>query len=182
MLFLKSAPRVERILVSDSVFHKVAQMRYRVYCEELGFLEKNKFPKKIETDEYDGGSIHIAVLIGRRLAGYARVILPQDGTLPIFEHFEIQSEPDLEHSCEVSRFMISKMYRKKTETRREIFRLLAEEILKIVEEHEVKNIYAVVEEWLLKSLHKRGYKFEMIGEGKDYMGAVTFPTRLRLSQ
>lgn len=180
MLFLKTAPRVERILVSDSIFHKVAEMRYRVYCEELGFLEKDKYPKKVETDEYDGGSIHVVVLIGRRLAGYARVILPKDDTLPIFEHFQIPAEPDIDHSCEVSRFMISKLYRKKTETRREIFRLLAEEILKVVEEQKVNNIYAVVEDWLLKSLHKRRYNFENIGEGKNYMGAVTYPTRLRL--
>ncbi len=178
MLFLKARPRVERILVSDDIFHKVAQMRYRVYCEEMGFLEKDKYPKKLETDEYDGSSIHIAVLIGRRLAGYARVILPRNGTLPIFEHFEIPPEEDIDASCEVSRFMISKLYRRKTETRREIFRLLAEEILKVVEEHQVKNIYAVVEEWLLKSLHKRGYMFEVVGEGKDYMGAITYPTRL----
>lgn len=180
MLFLKSAPRVERILVSDSIFHKVAEMRYRVYCEELGFLEKDKYPKKLETDEYDGDSIHVAVLIGRRLAGYARVILPREGTLPIFEHFRVPTEANIDQACEVSRFMISKLYRKKTETRREIFRLLAEEILKVVEEQKVKSIYAVVEDWLLKSLHKRGYKFEMIGEGKDYMGAITYPTRLRI--
>lgn len=180
MLFLKTRPRVERILVSDEIFHKIAAMRYRVYCEEMGFLEKDKYPKKLETDEYDGGSIHIAVLIGKRLAGYARVILPRDGTLPIFDHFEIPPEHHMETACEVSRFMISKLYRQRTETRREIFRLLTEELLKVVREHKLESIYAVVEDWLLKSLRKRGYMFEMIGEGKDHMGAITYPTKVGL--
>jgi len=181
MLFLKTRPRVERILVSDEIFHKVATMRYRVYCEEMGFLEKDKYPKKLETDEYDGESIHIAVLIGRRLAGYARVILPHDGTLPIFEHFEVPQEKNMETSCEVSRFMISKLYRQKTETRREIFRLLAEEILKVVKEQGVKNIYAVVEDWLLNSLRKRGYDFEVVGKASsEYMNTVNRPVLLRI--
>lgn len=155
-------------------------MRYRVYCEEMGFLQQDKYPKKEETDEYDGDSVHVAVLIGSRLAGYARVILPKNSTLPIFEHFEIPIEDDMDHSCEVSRFMISKLYRKKVETRREIFRLLAEEILKVVEEQNVKNVYAVVEDWLLSSLKKRGYNFETIGSASgEYMNTVNYPVVLR---
>jgi len=108
------------------------------------------------------------------------VIFPREGTLPIFEHFNIPSEPDIKHACEVSRFMISKLYREKEETRREIFRLLAEEILEVANENHIQVIYAVVEEWLLKSLIKRGYNFQATGDSKHHMGATTFPTRLLL--
>ncbi len=178
--FLRAKPKVEKILVKDDLFSKVAEMRYKIYCEELGFLEKKKYPEKREMDEYDGQSIHVVVKVGNRMAGYARVILPNGKKLPIFENFKVPEEKDPHHACEISRFMISKAYRHKDETRREIFKLLAEEILKIVEEQEVKVVYAVVEEWLLKSLQKRGYEFEKIGEGHFHMGAVTYPIKLVL--
>jgi N-acyl amino acid synthase of PEP-CTERM/exosortase system len=178
MLFLKSKPEVERILVSDHLFSKVAEMRYRVYCEELGFLEKYKYPHLKESDEFDGHSIHVVVRVGRRLGGYARVILPNGEGLPIFQHFELPAEEDMQHSCEISRFMISKYFRRKAATRREIFRLLATEINAIIEENNIDRVYAVIEKWLLDSLNKRGYNFKQIGEGRYYMGAVTFPTRL----
>lgn len=178
---MRAQPNVERILVSDAMFSKVAQMRYRVYCEEMGFLEKDKYPTHQETDEYDGQSIHVVVRVGNRLVGYARVIIPNGEGLPIFKHFSLPNEHQSDDSCEISRFMISQVHRHKTETRREIFRLLAEEILKIIEEQHVKVVYAVVEDWLYKSLQKRGYAFEMIGEGHRYMGAVTYPTKLILN-
>ncbi|QQG49879.1 MAG: GNAT family N-acetyltransferase [Candidatus Berkelbacteria bacterium] len=181
MLLLRARPHVERILVNDDLFPKIAELRYRVYVEEKGFLESDKYQHRRESDEYDGQSIHVVVLIGRRLAGYARVILPAEKALPIFEHFELPEEKDMGHSCEVSRFMIAKAYRRKQETRREIFRLLAEEILKIVKENDVKNIYAVVEDWLLKSLKKRGYDFVEIGSpSNEYMNTMNYPVRLKL--
>jgi hypothetical protein len=74
--------------------------------------------------------------------------------------------------------MISKYFRRKAATRREIFRLLATEINAIIEENNIDRVYAVIEKWLLDSLNKRGYNFKQIGEGRYYMGAVTFPTRL----
>lgn len=181
MFSLKAKPTVERILVKDSDFSKVAKLRYKVYCEEMGFLEKDKYPNKEETDEYDGHSIHVVVRVGSRFGGYARVILPNGKGLPIFSHFDIPAEEDMTHSCEISRFMISKVYRKKTETRREIFNLITTEIQKIIKENEVYIVYAVVEEWLLNSLNKRGFDFKLVGEGQDYMGAITYPVRLELT-
>lgn len=178
---LRTRPKVERILVSDPMFAEVAKMRYRVYCEDMGFLEKEKYPNHQEMDEYDGQAIHVVVTIGKRLVGYARVILPNSHGLPIFKYFDIPKEKDLDNSCEISRFMISRLYRKKQETRRAIFKLLAEEIQRITKETEVKVIYAVIEEWLLKSLNKRGFDFKLVGEGRDYMGAITYPVKLDLA-
>lgn len=181
MWFLKNNPKVERILVSDHLFPKIAEMRYRVYCEELGFLEKEKYPSKKETDEYDGQSIHVVVRVGNRLAGYARVILPNGEGLPVFRHFKLPEEKDMEHSGEISRFMISKIYRHKQATRREIFRLLAGEILGIMKENGIKNVYAVVEDWLLNSLKKRGYKFVVVGEPLScYMNTKNYPIRVTI--
>jgi N-acyl-L-homoserine lactone synthetase len=157
-------------------------MRYQVYCEEMGFLDKKDYQERQETDEYDKQSIHIVVQVGDKLAGYARVILPNHKDLPIFSHFDIPKEEDPKHACEISRFMIASIYRHKAETRREVFRLLAEEILKVIEEEKIRVVYAIVEEWLLKSLRKRGYNFEQINEGHFHMGAVTLPIKLAVSR
>lgn len=184
LLFFKTTPTVERILVEDSFFNTIAKFRYNVYCDELGFLDSKKYKDKRETDDYDGESIHIAVKIGNRLVGYCRIILSKsDGKLPVFTEYGLNKRYLIEPSCEVSRFMISKRYRNKTTTRREIFRLLAEEILEVVDECEIKCLFAVVEEWLYLSLKKRGYNFVKLDEGgKDYMGAKTFPIRLKINE
>ena len=179
-LLFKTKPKVERVLVSDPYFNEIAKFRYKTYCEELNFLDKNKYPDKEETDGYDDNSIHIVVRIGKRLGGYARVIFPREGTLPIFEHFDVLKEKDMEHACEISRFMISKVFRNNHETRRGVFGLLVEEILEAAKENHIKVTYAAVEEWLLKSLVKRKYNFQEIGDGKHHMGAVTYPTKLKI--
>lgn len=180
MWLLKTKPQVERILVNDALFSKVAEMRYKIYCEEMGFLEKKKYSDDKETDEYDGSSVHVVVKVGNRLGGYARVILPNGKGLPIFSHFDIPEEKDMAHSCEVSRLMISKYYRRKTETRREIFSLLVTEIQKIAGENDIHSVYAVVEDWLLESLNKRGYSFGVIGESTTIFNTVNYPVILKI--
>jgi len=177
-------PTVERILISDPYFKEIAKLRYKTYCEELNFLDAKKYPDKEETDEYDGNSIHIAIKIGRRLAGYARIIFPRNGTLPVFEYFDDVKKPqDLSTCCEISRFIIFKSYRKKQETRRRIFALLVSEIKDIVYENSITSIYAVVEEWLLKSLISRGFGVRKLGNPKDdYMNTTNYPVVISLRE
>jgi len=55
---------------------KAYQFRYKIFCEELGWLPLN--PDKKESDEYDQFSIHFGVFSkDGRLVGYSRFILPK---------------------------------------------------------------------------------------------------------
>lgn len=173
---------LQRFQYNDLIFDEIAKFRYKAYCEELKFLNKEDFPEKRESDKYDEQSIHIVVLSSKEILGYTRVILPTINPLPIFNEFQdvrIKEEGKSDNCCEISRFIISSKYRHKQGTRREIFRLLAEEILKVVNERDIKCLFAIVEEWLYLSLKKRGYNFVRLNEeGKEYLGAITFPVKL----
>jgi len=178
MLFLKANPKVRRVSSNNPIFREISKLRYKVYCEEKNFLSKLDYPSNEETDEYDKQSVHIVATARGKVAGYCRVILSTDHTLPLFKHFDIGAEINREHSCEVSRFMIAKEFRADKLVRREIFRLLSREVLEVIEEKGIKTVFAVLEDWLLKSLRKRGYEFAKIGEGRMYMGAITHPTKM----
>ena len=43
---------------SDDLLNESFRIRYEVYAEEFGFEDTNRFPDKMEVDEYDAHSIH----------------------------------------------------------------------------------------------------------------------------
>lgn len=180
MLLIKANPKIRQIDTSDKLFTDAKRLRYKIYCVEQGFLDKNEYPSHEESDEYDEHAIHVVVTVHNKIAGYCRIILPNSKGLPIFHHFELGQDENPSHSCEVSRFMIAKEFRSDKLVRREVFRLLAQEVLRVVDKQKVVSVFAVVEDWLLKSLKNRGYDFEPIGDGKFFMGAVTYPTKLQV--
>jgi N-acyl-L-homoserine lactone synthetase len=182
MLFIKANPRVKRVPASGDIFSEISRLRYKVYCEEKGFLKKDNYPQLEEKDEYDEHATHIVVIVKGKIAGYCRVILPNEKGLPIFRHFNINDGVNRQRSCEVSRFIISKAYRKDKLVRREIFRLLSNEVVKVAVEEKIEKVFAVLENWLLKSLNNRGYEFQKIGKGEHYMGAITYPTKMDIME
>lgn len=41
--------------------HETARIRYRVYCEEFGYENPNRFPNQAETDAFDDHSVHCLI-------------------------------------------------------------------------------------------------------------------------
>ena len=66
-------------------------LRYKVYCEEMGFEEKNDLMPGQEQDVWDEHSVHF--LIRHRETGQwvgaMRMVFQQDGTLPLKESCSI---------------------------------------------------------------------------------------------
>ncbi len=60
-------------------------IRYQVYCEEMGFENKDKFPKKLENDDYDNHSVHFIVRHKHTGAwvGAMRLIFKNNQALPV---------------------------------------------------------------------------------------------------
>jgi N-acyl amino acid synthase of PEP-CTERM/exosortase system len=60
-------------------------IRYQVYCEEMGFENKDNFPLEQEFDEYDSQSTHF--IVRTRLTGHwvgaIRMVFNTDHFLPI---------------------------------------------------------------------------------------------------
>lgn len=60
-------------------------IRYHVYCEEMGFENKDDFPLEQESDEYDGHSVHFIVRHkpSGHWVGDMRLIIKNEQLLPI---------------------------------------------------------------------------------------------------
>lgn len=92
-------------------------IRFQVYCEEMGFENKDDFPLEQEFDHHDQHSAHFIVrqkLTGQWV-GAMRLIFQNDQLLPIEQHCTLQepiSKNELNQSAELSRLCIVKEVRR----------------------------------------------------------------------
>jgi N-acyl amino acid synthase of PEP-CTERM/exosortase system len=93
-------------------------IRYKVYCEEMGFENKEDFPQKQEFDEYDDSSTHFIVRNKHTESwvGAMRLIFKKNQPLPIEKNCsldELIDYSDLFHSVELSRLCLVKEVRRR---------------------------------------------------------------------
>ena len=108
------------IRVSDQKQLKdVYKLRFKVYCEEWGFERPEKYPGRQETDEFDKHSVHFAAMDDSgKMVGTIRLILFSPDGFPLEKHCDVDISAEgvsVESTAEVSRLIISKDYRKRTE-------------------------------------------------------------------
>lgn len=92
-------------------------LRYQVYCDEMGFEDKDQFPDQLESDEWDDCAVHFLVrhkVSGHWLGGL-RLVSQHNGLFP----FEEWSSPyqkiaklNRQSSVEISRLCIIKEARR----------------------------------------------------------------------
>jgi N-acyl-L-homoserine lactone synthetase len=110
----------EVIRVTDEKELKAAyKLRYKVYCEEWGFEKPDKYPDRLETDEYDKNAVHFAALDDTgKTVGTVRLILFSPDGFPLEKYCEVNNGMEgivQENVAEISRLIISREYRKRTE-------------------------------------------------------------------
>ena len=102
-------------LESQEIHYNV---RYKVYCEEMGFEDKELFPNQMEFDEYDSKSVHFLVRHkwSGQWIGAMRLILSDDGNpFPMEQWCELNEEltsSRYRHSVELSRLCVLKETRR----------------------------------------------------------------------
>jgi len=110
--------------ISDELKNEVYKLRYQVYCIETGFLNTQDYPDGLEFDDFDQRSIHY--LIRHRKSGVyvasTRLILPDvnnpEKLFPLEQLCKIDNDAvmqsiDKKHLGEVSRFCVSKAFKKR---------------------------------------------------------------------
>ena len=176
------------------------RLRYQVYCVENPFERKEDNPGERETDRFDWHSVH-SVLVHRAshdVIGTLRLVLPLGRVLPIQE---LQPSPldsfegnlPLETTAEVSRFAVSKDFRRRQGEERypdvswqgpdgrqgaaPMRRLmpylsvgLLQGALKLSLRHGVTHVCAIIDPSLLRLLGRFGLHFQAIGEPVNYHG------------
>jgi len=110
----------EVIRVSDGKeLKEVYKLRYKVYCEEWGFENPEKYPDRQETDEFDKNAVHFAAIDDSgKTVGTIRLILFSPDGFPLEKHCDIDSSGEDgrgEDTAEISRLIIGRNYRKRTE-------------------------------------------------------------------
>lgn len=110
----------EVVRISDEKELKaVYKLRYKVYCEEWGFEDPEKYRDRQETDEFDKNAVHfMAIDDSGKAVGTVRLILFSPDGFPLEKHCDINSSDEGirgEDTAEISRLIISRAYRKRTE-------------------------------------------------------------------
>lgn len=192
-----------RIASTDELRDDAFRLRYRVYCIENPFEDPSANPDGREIDEFDRYSAH-SLLIYRPsglAAGTVRLVLPRKENLDgSFALQRVCSDPLLrdplrfpvERMAEVSRFCISKEFRRRwgdgscvggehsegpemsiDEERRILPHLslgLIETLVRMSVENGVSHWCAVMEPTLLRLLTRLGIHFDPIGPLIEYHG------------
>ena len=93
-------------------------IRYQVYCEEMGFENKDDFPLEQEFDEYDSHSTHFIVRTRhtKQWVGAMRMVFKNDQLLPVEKHCtlnKIINNDIFNRSIEISRLCLVKNIRRR---------------------------------------------------------------------
>ena len=100
------------------------QIRYQVYCEEMGFEDKSTFLKNEEWDKWDHCSTHFIVRhkYTGQWVGAMRLVSPKNNQLPLNEHIALKDRQDNtihinSSNVELSRLcLIKEIRRRSTDT------------------------------------------------------------------
>ena len=93
-------------------------IRYQVYCEEMGFENKEDFPLEQEFDNHDEHSVHFIVRhkLTDQWVGAMRLIFQNGQPLPIEKYCTLQERIDkngIKQSAELSRLCVVKEVRRR---------------------------------------------------------------------
>ena len=199
--------------ITDNLKNEAYKLRYLVYCVENTFEKADHYPDGMEFDKHDQQSIQYLILHRKSgdFVATVRLILPDtnnpDYLLPLEQHCEIDHIPllqqiDRKHLAEVSRFCISKSFKRRrieadnsrqnltdpkiNSTRDEkktfpfITIALIACIIKASHENNIEHWFAVMDTSLIRFLSKIGINFIKIGPMVDYHG-LRWPTAIKIT-
>src|SRR3989344_6226332 len=117
--FLKRTRHLENyhiVIAKDKeLIDRIHNFRFRIYCDEQGFLDRGDYSDEYENDEYDKQSTHFAILKNSEIIGSVRIIPWGEKNLPTIKEFNIQEKLTLyphDKIAEISRFIVAQEYRK----------------------------------------------------------------------
>lgn len=120
-------------------------VRYQVYCDEMGFENKEAFPDQLEFDQWDSHSVHFLVR-DKRLGHWVaalRLVLPGRHSFPLEHHCRLEKKISLGQylqSVELSRLCVLKEVRRFSARRFAPYGLVEQEN-PVIESSKVKVLY-----------------------------------------
>jgi N-acyl-L-homoserine lactone synthetase len=150
------------------------KFRYKMYCLVDKLLNKEKFPRGYEIDDYDEHSVHfIALDKEKRIIGTVRIIKNSVLGLPTAKEFNLENKLKNLPSkkiVELSRFIITPGYRRS---------LLLLDLCKAIyfysKENDIRYYLGCVERWFLKKIEKVFGEIKIIGKPHFCFSAMNYP-------
>ncbi|MDP2211775.1 MAG: acyl-homoserine-lactone synthase [Candidatus Aquicultor sp.] len=169
---------------------KYQELRYQLRVVKYQWLTAPEPGRSVEYDEYDPFSIPFGVFAkDGELHACSRLILPSDKAgLQIFNEFRDNLYPDFvpawksASSAEVSSLLVSDSFTHPHRNSYPVAQWLYKAMGQWSISNRVRYWYAVAEKRFLRALGFQGFPFKIIGEGKHYKGALTYPAVLDLEQ
>ncbi len=164
------------------------QMRYKMMCQELGWLPMQEYPSWTERDEYDAlqSIAFLAKDAEDNVIGTSRLILKGSIPLPVERHFDLYPARKLNviwgdgSSCaEASRFIVP---RHPVYKNHEITLSLVGKMVGACMEHDISCMLMSADYRFYRLLRMIGLPLYQIGEPKLYLGSETIPGVLPLAR
>lgn len=181
-IFYKNLFNDFRFYIADDEkeIEDIYRLRYKVYCEEYGYIDKSKYPDGLEKDKFDKHSSYLVIRDKHdEVAATVRIIHYSIDGFPIQEHFKFNldiNKIDREHLVEISRLIVAKKYRRK-----QLIVFLLKGLSVYAINKKVSHAFCVIDEKLYPMLHKLSVPVQIIGEKQLYQG-VTFPCIIVISE
>jgi len=155
------------------------RLRYKVYCEDLGWLDARNYPEKIESDVFDKYSLHFGAFSGGKAIGVVRLIMENPLGLPI--RALIRGKESMcssqGKSAEISRLIVDK-----------VDNLVKHDLITIAlikqvyfsgkYEMKVTDWFAAFDVYVYRLIKMIGFKFKPLDEPRMFMGSKTIPAHL----
>jgi N-acyl-L-homoserine lactone synthetase len=169
--YISPAPQVSRRQLDD-----VYRFRYRIFCEQLRFIDRSRCPGGRERDEHDDRALHFACRDARgKVIGAARLVLgrpfPLESHCPLFAG---ALRLDGMRAAEVSRLAVERGCTSAERHRRqETVIALYKGMILASKRLGLTHWLAAMERPLYRVLKGLGCQFTAIGPEIDYSGPVT---------
>lgn len=167
----------QKIDIDDSRIEEIFRLRFQVYCMECGYEDPCDYLNQLESDEYDRVATHFCACEAhsRKIIGTARIILPSELGLPVFNHFDIDPALGLsmpqnpqDRVGEISRLAISKDYRRRI-VDQAIYR--DDKVINLMDEQQKRNWRIRYEQTLVSGMYHSIYR-ESIDLGLTHLFAI----------
>jgi N-acyl amino acid synthase of PEP-CTERM/exosortase system len=179
-------------------------LRYKVYCEEKGFEDKNAFPAGMEVDEWDDQATHFIVRLKhtKQWVGAMRLVHKTEKALPIEGHSTIEGmQKNDQYVSEVSRLCLLKQIRNPafensndelkesdkiklffshSRINRSVIWGLLRAATVYSKQNKIKDWYFFTSKALARVISKSGFIMNRVGEA-SYHNGERFPFRMRIA-
>lgn len=161
---------------SKAIHHNI---RYKVYCEELGYEDSNRFPNKLEYDEYDDLSEKFIVRLNhtKEYVAAFRILNSKLIKLPVEKLCELYS-PIEDDAMEISRVCIVRHIRtnniimdKNKNIQSSILHGIIDAGIEYCFNNSSKHCYWLITKPLAKLLMRGGLKMDLAGKSCELNGS-----------